>query len=105
MGGRTSGESWERCHGGNAYRDSRSGTGCGCAAIVTSRTGNSQQTFQLTCGPGAFPEPREKVPKVTPYTLAADVDWNDVHAVQLLGAVGGALILLWAIRAMFGRKR
>ena len=42
---------------------------------------------------------------MTPYTLAADVDWNDVHAVRLLGAVGGALILLWAIRAMFGRRR
>ena len=42
---------------------------------------------------------------MTPYTRAADVDWNDVHAVRLLGVVGGALILLWAIRAMFGRRR
>jgi hypothetical protein len=37
--------------------------------------------------------------------LASAVDWNDVHAVRLLGVVGGALLLIWAIRAMFGRKR
>ncbi len=38
-------------------------------------------------------------------TLASDVDWSEVHAVRLLGVAGGALLLLWAIRAMFGRKR
>jgi hypothetical protein len=37
--------------------------------------------------------------------LAATIDWGEIHAVKLLGAVGGALILIWAIRAMFGRKR
>jgi hypothetical protein len=40
-----------------------------------------------------------------PFTLAADVDWSDVHAVRLLGVAGGALLLIWAIRAMFGRRR
>jgi hypothetical protein len=38
-------------------------------------------------------------------SLAADVDWSEVHAVRLLGLAGGALLLIWAIRAMFGRKR
>jgi hypothetical protein len=42
---------------------------------------------------------------VSATTLAADVNWNDVHAVKLLGVAGGALLLIWAIRAMFGRRR
>ena len=36
--------------------------------------------------------------------LATDVDWNDVHAVKLLGMAVGALLLILAIRAMFRRK-
>jgi hypothetical protein len=38
-------------------------------------------------------------------TVASDVNWNDVHAVKLLGVALGALLLVWAIRAMFGRRR
>jgi hypothetical protein len=38
-------------------------------------------------------------------TLAASgVDWSQVHAVKLLGVALGALILLWAIKRMFGGK-
>jgi hypothetical protein len=42
---------------------------------------------------------------VSPFTLAADIDWNNVHAVRLLGVAGGALLLIWAIKSMFGRRR
>ena len=43
---------------------------------------------------------------VEPHLLAASgVDWNEVHAVRLLGVALGALFLLWAIRRMFGGKR
>ena len=34
-----------------------------------------------------------------------NVDWNQVAAVKLLGVALAALILLWAIRRMFGGKR
>ena len=33
------------------------------------------------------------------------VDWSEVHAVRLLGVALGALILLWAIRRMFGGRK
>ena len=33
------------------------------------------------------------------------IDWSQVPAVQLLGIALGALILIWAIRRMFGGKR
>ena len=33
------------------------------------------------------------------------VDWSEVHAVRLLGVALAALILLWAIRRMFGRRK
>jgi len=33
------------------------------------------------------------------------VDWNQVVAVRLLGIALGILILLWAIRRMFGGKK
>ena len=33
------------------------------------------------------------------------VDWSEVHAVRLLGLALGALILLWAIRRMFGGRK
>jgi hypothetical protein len=36
-------------------------------------------------------------------TSASSVDWSEVAAVRLLGLAGGALLLLWAIRSMFGR--
>ena len=40
-----------------------------------------------------------------PVNLAASgVDWSEVHAVRLLGVALGALILLWAIKRMFGGK-
>jgi hypothetical protein len=41
---------------------------------------------------------------VEPHLLAATsgVDWSEIHAVRLLGVALGALILLWAIRRMFG---
>jgi hypothetical protein len=38
-------------------------------------------------------------------TAASGVDWSQVHAVRLLGVALAALILLWAIRRMFGRKK
>jgi len=33
------------------------------------------------------------------------VDWSEVHAVRLLGLALGALVLLWAIRRMFGGRK
>ena len=33
------------------------------------------------------------------------VDWSEVHAVRLLGVALAALILLWAIRRMFGGRK
>jgi hypothetical protein len=43
---------------------------------------------------------------VQPHLLATSgVDWSQVHAVRLLGVALGALILIWAIRRMFGGKR
>ncbi|MGX6601106.1 hypothetical protein ACWKSP_03065 [Micromonosporaceae bacterium Da 78-11] len=43
---------------------------------------------------------------MTPTVLAADdVDWSQVHAVRLLGVALAFLILLWAIRRMFGGKK
>jgi hypothetical protein len=33
------------------------------------------------------------------------VDWSEVHAVRLLGVALAALILIWAIRRMFGGKK
>ena len=39
-----------------------------------------------------------------PYLAASGVDWNQVVAVKLLGVALGALLLLWAIRRMFGGK-
>jgi hypothetical protein len=40
------------------------------------------------------------------YGLAASgVDWDQVAAVKLLGVALAVLILLWAIRRMFGGKR
>jgi hypothetical protein len=36
---------------------------------------------------------------------ASGVDWNQVAAVKLLGVALAALILLWAIRRMFGGRR
>lgn len=34
----------------------------------------------------------------------ATVDWSEIHAVKLLGVALALLILLWAIRRMFGGK-
>jgi hypothetical protein len=34
---------------------------------------------------------------------ASSVDWSQIHAVRLLGVALGALLLLWAIKQMFGR--
>ncbi len=39
------------------------------------------------------------------YLAASGVDWSEVHAVRLLGLALGALILLWAIRRMFGGRK
>ena len=38
------------------------------------------------------------------YLAASGVDWSQVAAVKLLGLALGALVLLWAIRRMFGGK-
>jgi hypothetical protein len=43
-----------------------------------------------------------------PTTLAetaTGVDWSQVHAVRLLGVALALLILLWAIKRMFGGKK
>jgi hypothetical protein len=45
---------------------------------------------------------------VQTHVLAAGtsgVDWDRVVAVRLLGVALGALILIWAIRRMFGGRR
>jgi hypothetical protein len=42
----------------------------------------------------------------TPGPLAADpVSWHDIPGVRLIGAVLGTLLLIAAIRAMFGKRR
>ncbi len=33
------------------------------------------------------------------------IDWSQVPAVRLLGIALGVLLLIWAIRAMFGGRR
>ncbi len=43
---------------------------------------------------------------VSPTLLAASgVDWSEIHAVRLLGLALAFLILIWAIRRMFGGKK
>ena len=65
--------------------------------MVTPLPGFSQQTFLLTARYDAG---------VTPTVLAASgVDWSEVHAVRLLGVALAFLILIWAIRRMFGGKK
>jgi len=39
-----------------------------------------------------------------PYLASSGVDWSQVVAVKLLGVALAALLLLWAIRRMFGGK-
>ncbi|GGK85408.1 hypothetical protein [Mangrovihabitans endophyticus] len=41
----------------------------------------------------------------SPSLAASGVDWSQVHAVRLLGVALAAIILIWAIRRMFGGKR
>jgi hypothetical protein len=36
---------------------------------------------------------------------APDQNWTEIPAVRLLGAVLGTLLIIAAIRAMFGRRR
>jgi hypothetical protein len=44
--------------------------------------------------------------RVNDIVLAASgVDWSEIVAVRLLGIALAALILLWAIRRMFGGKK
>jgi hypothetical protein len=38
------------------------------------------------------------------YLAASGVDWSQVVAVKLLGVALAALLLIWAIRRMFGGK-
>jgi hypothetical protein len=40
----------------------------------------------------------------TPLLASSGVDWSQIHAVRLLGVALAALILIWAIRRMFGGK-
>jgi hypothetical protein len=37
--------------------------------------------------------------------MEQDVSWYDIPAVQIIGAILGTLMLVAAIRAMFGKKR
>jgi hypothetical protein len=61
----------------------------------------SQQTF-------LFIKSKEfgtKVHSVAALPMASSgVDWSQIHAVRLLGVALAALILIWAIRRMFGGK-
>ncbi len=69
-----------------------------CRSMVTPRPRFSQQTFLLD---GARYHAR-----VSATVLAASgVDWSEIHAVRLLGVALAALILLWAIRRMFGGRK
>ncbi|TDO41522.1 hypothetical protein C8E87_5256 [Paractinoplanes brasiliensis] len=69
--------------------------------MFTPRTCFSQQTFLLALGKSA-----RYHALVTPSPLAASgVDWSEVHAVRLLGVALAFLLLLWAIRRMFGGKK
>jgi hypothetical protein len=55
---------------------------------------------------GGAPRCDSAVVAPTPDPVAADsVSWYDVPGVRLLGAVLGTLLLVAAIRAMFGRRR
>jgi len=65
----------------------------------------SQQTFQLPTRWGAYGPGTWESPPVSGPSLAAAVDWNDVAAVRLLGVALGILLLIWAIRSMFGGRR
>jgi hypothetical protein len=61
--------------------------------------GFSQQTFLLAEADTRYDA---GVP-LTPLAEAA-VDWSEIHAVRLLGVALAVLLLLWAIRRMFGGK-
>jgi hypothetical protein len=69
--------------------------------MVTPSARFSQQTFLLAVAKvGRYDAP------VTPTVLAAaTVDWSEVHAVRLLGVALAFLLLIWAIRRMFGGKK
>jgi hypothetical protein len=66
----------------------------------------SQQTFLLN-GPDTMSAVSSSVTAASSssVTAASGVDWSQIHAVRLLGVALAALILLWAIRRMFGRKK
>ena len=70
----------------------------------------SQQTFLLGLPKGSRLARLGTLRHVRTHVLtapvlgASGVDWSEVHAVRLLGVALGALILLWAIRRMFGGK-
>ncbi|HET9518418.1 MAG TPA: hypothetical protein VFO77_11885 [Actinoplanes sp.] len=38
-------------------------------------------------------------------TASSSVDWSEIHAVRLLGVALAALLLVWAIKRMFGGGR
>ena len=63
----------------------------------------SQQTF-LFIAPLVRPDlPSCHSETVSSHALAtAAVDWSEVHAVRLLGVVAATLLLLWAMKRMFG---
>jgi hypothetical protein len=69
--------------------------------MVTSIPRFSQQTFLL--GPTKVGRYDACVPATV--LAATGVDWSQIHAVRLLGVALAALILLWAIRRMFGGKK
>jgi hypothetical protein len=39
------------------------------------------------------------------WTWAADRDWQDVPGVRVVGAILGILLIVAAIRAMFGKRK
>jgi hypothetical protein len=65
----------------------------------------SQQTFLLRVRTAFTARlPPVWTTSALPDLAASGVDWSEVHAVRLLGIALAALILLWAIRRMFGGK-
>ena len=70
--------------------------------MVTSVSRFSQQTFLLVLHEG-WSYDAGVTP--SPAWAASGVDWSEVHAVRLLGVALAVLLLLWAIRRMFGGRK
>jgi hypothetical protein len=72
-----------------------------CGTHGHTRPAFSQQTFLLA----SVKVGRYDAYVTSPLAATSGVDWSQVHAVRLLGVALAFLILLWAIRRMFGGKK